>query len=862
MNAPLGAEVWRDYVTDGIPSSGPHNPKKADARAWAGWVENLVTSGVLSSGPWFSTKAAMTLGYAANTIAIVYNDPIAANNGLYIKVGASSSGAWTQLTSFLPGYQFVKASPTGESTANAIVASTSPRLPSGDGVALVTLTVPHTSTSTPVTVSFDGAPVLTIKTRTGEDPDAGEMQQNDVVAGFVSGATFRLISDLNSLRNAQSAKAWANNDEDVPVPANLGGNGITTFSAKHWAAKSEEDANRSEDARDQAAGYVNDIVAEKEVPIFGTVEGLSLLNIPPGMTVISTSGFDAVDDGNGWPYIVEVTEDGSALLPWQRQSNLGLRRWELRVDEVTPGMFGDVAVDGTAALIAAFNYGAVVNITSEIKCKSMVIALNAVRINGNGWRGKLTWTADATSVGLKVILPANAGTAFIKDVVFQREGVDGTALTVDGSAQIRYDIAGWPAGIIMPRPGGKRLEIRGCRFAGVTEGAQYFDKAVSLISVRDYDLDGNYVTGGFAAGVPLATCGFEMDNTGEADGAWINANRIFYVQYAIRWTGGEGFFITNNDMQAIKYGVYATTPDRIRNQVRLSNNHISATKTAVYLENYWYNKLIGNEFHATSHSTGEDKQLVILKDCRNTSVLGNTLRSGSGNPDPVDGLIFQKSAGTNGSWWCDVDDNVFDYLRQPITVPAGLDSYFISPRNLYGNWGPGTDPVLDLSRNPRPMAYTENGRAPFLNQGVQLQTGRGSGPSFAINRDTSDGAAMLIGRQGAQVGSISVTASGTTFNTTSDARLKLKEADLAPEKAMKIIKLISVYEFIWNSTGERDIGSFAQELASVYPQACTPGNGEPGDDTFIPWGVDWSRLIPVVVAAVQGLENRVSALED
>ena len=216
-------EIWRDG-----PVTNPHHPFKPDIRDWALWLESMVTSGILSSGPWFATKASMTLGYSANTIAIVYNDPTAANNGLYIKVGASGSGSWTQLTSFLPGYQFVTASPTGESTANAIVALTSPRLPSGDGVALITLAIPATNTATPVTVRFDSGAVLTIKTRTGEDPDAGELQQNDIVAGFVSGATFRLISDLNSLRNFQSAKAWANNDEDVPVPTTFGGNGVNT----------------------------------------------------------------------------------------------------------------------------------------------------------------------------------------------------------------------------------------------------------------------------------------------------------------------------------------------------------------------------------------------------------------------------------------------------------------------------------------------------------------------------------------------------------------------------------------------------------------------------------------------------------
>ncbi|WP_333899579.1 glycosyl hydrolase family 28-related protein [Agrobacterium pusense] len=345
MAAPRGSEVWRDYVTDGIPSSGANKPKKSDIRSWSSWLESMVTSGVLSSGPWFATKAAMTLGYAANTVAIVYNDPTAANNGLYIKSGASGSGAWTQLTSFLPGYQFVTATPTGASTANAIVASTSPRLPAGDGVALVTLAIPATNTASPITVRFDGGSALTIKTRTGEDPDAGELQQNDVVAGFVSGATFRLISDLNSLRNYQSAKAWADNGEDVPVPASLGGDGVTTFSAKHWAAKSEEEADRSEQARDVAAGYASDAVSQGNVPIYGTVLGVSALNIPAGINAFRLNGYAAAGDLGGWFMAVEIPNSGT-LLPWQVQTNDGTRRWEFRADEASVLSFG-VKGDGT-----------------------------------------------------------------------------------------------------------------------------------------------------------------------------------------------------------------------------------------------------------------------------------------------------------------------------------------------------------------------------------------------------------------------------------------------------------------------------------------------------------------------------------
>lgn len=213
MPAPRGSEVWRDFASDGIPSSGLHEPKKPEIRSWSAWMESLVTSGVLSSGPWFATKEAMTLGYAANTIAVVYDDTTASENGLYIKVGSSGSGSWTQLTTFLPGYQFVTASPTEASTANAIVAVTSPRLPAGDGVALVSLAIPETNTASPVTVTFDGGSALTIKTNSGNDVAVGGLLAGMVVIGAVSGSTFRLVNDQISSAVVAAAEAAADRAE-------------------------------------------------------------------------------------------------------------------------------------------------------------------------------------------------------------------------------------------------------------------------------------------------------------------------------------------------------------------------------------------------------------------------------------------------------------------------------------------------------------------------------------------------------------------------------------------------------------------------------------------------------------------------
>lgn len=101
------------------------------------------------------------------------------------------------------------------------------------------------------------------------------------------------------------------------------------------------------------------------------------------------------------------------------------------------------------------------------------------------------------------------------------------------------------------------------------------------------------------------------------------------------------------------------------------------------------------------------------------------------------------------------------------------------------------------------------------------------------------------------VGSISSSGTVTSFNTTSDARMKDDDGILAGDKAIEILRLISIHEFKWKATGKKDIGAFAQELYEVYPAAVTPGET---------WAVDYSKLVPVLVSALQAVVSRLDNL--
>lgn len=137
---------------------------------------------------------------------------------------------------------------------------------------------------------------------------------------------------------------------------------------------------------------------------------------------------------------------------------------------------------------------------------------------------------------------------------------------------------------------------------------------------------------------------------------------------------------------------------------------------------------------------------------------------------------------------------------------------------------------------------------------------------LGINRNTGDGTAVVFRRQGVgtAVGSIGVTTTNTAYNTTSDYRLK--DAVEAPEgwNATNQAKAIAgaLRHYTWKSNGLMEFGAFAHELADVAPQAIS-GEKDAVDEhgNIDPQGVDWSKLVPILAAALGDALARIEQLE-
>lgn len=95
------AWAWRDFVTDGVASSGLNEPSKAEIRSIGPVIEEVLGAGLFGGVEVFKeTRAALEadLVHAADTKALVWGDATNANNDIYIKVGDSGSGSWTLTT--------------------------------------------------------------------------------------------------------------------------------------------------------------------------------------------------------------------------------------------------------------------------------------------------------------------------------------------------------------------------------------------------------------------------------------------------------------------------------------------------------------------------------------------------------------------------------------------------------------------------------------------------------------------------------------------------------------------------------------------------------------------------------------------
>lgn len=170
---------------------------------------------------------------------------------------------------------------------------------------------------------------------------------------------------------------------------------------------------------------------------------------------------------------------------------------------------------------------------------------------------------------------------------------------------------------------------------------------------------------------------------------------------------------------------------------------------------------------------------------------------------------------------------------------------------------------------------------------------KSGGTTAYFNRTTSNGTIVEFRKDGTTVGSISVTASATSYNTSSDYRLKENVADLTG--AIDRVKQVPVHRFNFKATPENTVDGFlAHEVQSIVPEAVTGTKDAMKTEEYevtpavldddgnvvteavmgtreVPdyQGIDQSKLVPLLTAAIkeqqaliEDLQTRLAALEN
>jgi len=149
-----------------------------------------------------------------------------------------------------------------------------------------------------------------------------------------------------------------------------------------------------------------------------------------------------------------------------------------------------------------------------------------------------------------------------------------------------------------------------------------------------------------------------------------------------------------------------------------------------------------------------------------------------------------------------------------------------------------------------------------------IAVSRNAGAGLFVNRNTNDGSVCDFARAGTSVGTISVTASATAYNTSSDYRLK--ENVLPLTGAVNRLNQLQVHRFNFIADPSKTVDGFlAHEAQAVVPECVTGTKDEvDADGKPVYQGIDQSKLVPLLTAALQealaeieSLKARVTALE-
>ena len=260
------------------------------------------------------------------------------------------------------------------------------------------------------------------------------------------------------------------------------------------------------------------------------------------------------------------------------------------------------------------------------------------------------------------------------------------------------------------------------------------------------------------------------------------------------------------------------------------------------------------EIQAITQGVGFNKNLILQRQGGNVGIgtsstsfnaagLPLVVGSGSGNT----GLTIFSGASSAGSI------HFADAETTGAGSYAGFINYTHSTNSMqFGTTGATPTEAMRITSGSALLVGTTSDVA----GGVSVRTNI-SADDYSLGLITASGAAkqpLRFVNGTTAVGSVTTTTTSTSYNIVSDYRLK---EDFKQIKGLELTNKIKVYDFKWKNIDARMDGVIAHELQEVIPYAVI---GEKDGQNM--QQVDYSKIVPILVKAIQELEARIKQLEN
>ena len=270
-----------------------------------------------------------------------------------------------------------------------------------------------------------------------------------------------------------------------------------------------------------------------------------------------------------------------------------------------------------------------------------------------------------------------------------------------------------------------------------------------------------------------------------------------------------------------------------------------------------------------THASNSGTANIVLDNSGNVTASGTLTISGTGQKDLIIGSTNAGGAAIALDGDSNGDASGSDYALIRHNTSGQLE---ITSKNPSG----GTDTIFKQGSDERMRIRSDGniliGMADFSstpsasNHGISLHNTNNASVWAAGSATTNTH--IIWANTNGTCGTIQTEGTGTSYNTSSDYRLK--ENIVGITDGITRVKQLAPKRFNFKTNASKVLDGFlAHEVTPIVPEAVSGTKDEvDSDDKIVPQGIDQAKLVPLLTAALQEaiakietLETKVAALE-